>query len=135
MSHLLLALLSSLQEGNAHEESITSCDTLLEAFGLITRELGRTISFLVQALFQVWLCQSGLTEASRRTRQALPVEPGAFFGPCAEEQTIQAGQTRQQLLSMCHLSTWKTLIFMSPLPGSTASSCGLPTVAATGNSG
>lgn len=50
---------------------------------IITRELGRTISFLVQALFQVWLCQSGLTEASRRTRQALPVEPGALFGPCA----------------------------------------------------
>ena len=103
LSHLLLALSASLQEGKETEDSIPFCDASLEAFGLMSRELGRMMSIPVQARRQVWLSQSGLTDTSRRTLQALPVVPGTVFGPAAQEaldRTIQAGQTRQQLLSL-----------------------------------
>ncbi|MEQ2163527.1 hypothetical protein GOODEAATRI_031164, partial [Goodea atripinnis] len=47
------------------------------AFELITRELGRVMSFLVQARRQVWLPQSPLTEGCHRTLRGAPavVEP------------------------------------------------------------
>ncbi|CAJ1055414.1 LOW QUALITY PROTEIN: uncharacterized protein LOC114463422 [Xyrichtys novacula] len=64
------------------------------------------MSTIVQAQRQVWLSQSNLTEASRRTLRSLPVEPGTVFGSGAQEafeRTIQAGQTRQQLASLRHM--------------------------------
>ena len=103
LSHLMLALSASLREGNPGTDSVTLCDASLEAFGLMSRELGRMMSTLVQTRRQVWLSQSNLTEASRRTLRSLPVEPGAVFGPAAQEaleSTIQAGQTRQQLAGL-----------------------------------
>ncbi|CAJ1070687.1 LOW QUALITY PROTEIN: uncharacterized protein LOC114481864 [Xyrichtys novacula] len=108
LSHLMLALSASLQEGdvgtgNVNGDTITMCDAALEAFGHMTRELGRMMSTVIQARRQVWLSQSNLTEASRRTLRSLPVEPGTVFGSAAQEaleRTIQAGQTRQQLASL-----------------------------------
>ena len=109
LSHLMLALSASLPEGNAEEQdnvagdNISMCDAALEAFGHMSRELGRMMSYIVQARRQVWLSQSPLTEASRRTLRGLPVEPGAIFGSAAQEaldRTIQAGQTRRQLASL-----------------------------------
>lgn len=103
LSHLMLALSASLQEGNVTADSTTFCDASLEAFGLFSRELGRMMSILVQARRQVWLSQSNLTEAARRLLRSLPVEPGEIFGPAAQEaleRTIQAGQTRQQLAGL-----------------------------------
>ena len=101
LSHLMLALSASLQEGNVAADAVTFCDASLEAFGLMSR--GRMMSILVQARRQVWLSQSSLTEAARRTLRSLPVEPGGIFGPAAQEaleRTIQAGQTRQQLAGL-----------------------------------
>ena len=103
LSHLLLALSSSLPEGSANTDATALCDASLEAFGLMTRELGRMMSIMVQARRQVWLSQSGLSERARRTLQGLPVVPGTVFGPAAQEaldRTIQAGQTRQQLVDL-----------------------------------
>ncbi|CAJ1069780.1 LOW QUALITY PROTEIN: uncharacterized protein LOC114481864 [Xyrichtys novacula] len=76
LSHLMLALSASLQEGDVGTGN---------------------------ARRQVWLSQSNLTEASRRTLRSLPVEPGTVFGSAAQEaleRTIQTGQTRQQLASL-----------------------------------
>ncbi len=103
LSHLLLALSTSLQGGGETADSATFCDASLEAFGQMAREMGRMMSILVQARRQVWLSQSNLTEAARRTLRGLPVEPGEIFGAAALEaleRTIQAGQTRQQLASL-----------------------------------
>ena len=103
LSHLLLALSSSLPEGGANTDASALCDASLEAFGLMTRELGRMMSIMVQARRQVWLSQSSLTERARKTLQGLPVVPGTVFGPAAQEaldRTIQAGQTRQQLFAL-----------------------------------
>ena len=103
LSHLLLALSSSLPEGGDNTEATALCDASLEAFGLMTRELGRMMSITVQARRQVWLSQSGLSERARKTLQGLPVVPGTVFGPAAQEaldRTIQAGQTRQQLAAL-----------------------------------
>ncbi|XP_028302770.1 LOW QUALITY PROTEIN: uncharacterized protein LOC114463422 [Gouania willdenowi] len=86
--------------------AVTFCDASLEAFGLMSRELGRIMSILVQARRQVWLSQSNLTEAARRMLRSLPVEPGVIFGPAAQEaleRTIQAGQTRQQLAGLSRM--------------------------------
>ncbi|XP_074544637.1 uncharacterized protein LOC141804210 [Halichoeres trimaculatus] len=98
LSHLMLALSASLQDSSVTADAHTFCDASLEAFGLISRELGRLMSILVQARRQVWLSQSNLTEAARRMLRSLPVEPGQVFGPAAQEaleRTVQAGQTRQ----------------------------------------
>ena len=103
LSHLLLALSSSLPEGSEKTEATALCDASLEAFGLMTRELGRMLSIMVQARRQVWLSQSALTDKTRKTLQALPVVPGTVFGPGAQEaldRSIQAGQTRQQLAAL-----------------------------------
>ncbi|MED6242291.1 hypothetical protein ATANTOWER_002474 [Ataeniobius toweri] len=63
-------------------------------------ELSRVMSFLVQARRQVWLAQSPLTEACRRTLRGVPVMPGELFGSAAVEaleRTVQVRQTSQQL--------------------------------------
>lgn len=103
LAHLMFALSSSLQGEGAAANSIGFSDAALQAFALLTRELGRVMSFLVQARRQVWLAQSPLTEACRRTLRSVPVEPGEMFGSAALEaleRTIQARQTRQQLSSL-----------------------------------
>nr|XP_061802709.1 uncharacterized protein LOC133593969 [Nerophis lumbriciformis] len=94
MAHLLLALSASLPESGADTSAVGFCDAALHAFALVTRELGRTMSYLVQARRQVWLAQSPLTEPARRTLRDVPVEPGHLFGSAAEsalERTISVG--------------------------------------------
>nr|XP_061814201.1 uncharacterized protein LOC133604909 [Nerophis lumbriciformis] len=93
MAHLLLALSASLPESGADTSAVGFCDAALHAFALVTRELGRTMSYLVQARRQVWLAQSPLTEPARRTLRDVPVEPGHLFGSAAVsalERTISA---------------------------------------------
>ncbi|XP_073732290.1 uncharacterized protein [Misgurnus anguillicaudatus] len=100
MSHLMLALSTSLQETELDASVHNFSDASLQAFALMSRELGRLMSTLVQARRQVWLAQSPLTEACRRTLCSVPVEPGELFGSTALEaleRTVQAGRTRQQL--------------------------------------
>lgn len=100
LSHLMLALSASLQEATLDASVHSFSDASLQAFALMSRELGRLMSTLVQARRQVWLAQSPLTEACRRTLRSIPVEPGEIFGSAAVEaleRTVQARQTRQQL--------------------------------------
>ena len=75
MSHLMLALSASLQEVAVDVPAHDFSDASLQAFALMSRELGRLMSTLVQARHQVWLAQSPLTEC-RRTLCSDPVEPG-----------------------------------------------------------
>lgn len=100
MSHLLLAQSASLQGATVDASIHSFSDASLQAFALMSRELGRLMSTLVQARRQVWLAQSPLTEACRRTLRGVPVEPGELFGSAALDalqRTVQARQTRQQL--------------------------------------
>ncbi len=100
MSHLLLAQSASLQEAAVDASIHNFSDASLQAFALMSRELGRLMSTLVQARRQVWLAQSPLTEACRRTLRSVPVEPGELFGLAAMEaleRSVQARQARQQL--------------------------------------
>lgn len=113
LSHLMLALSASLHGDNGSDQpneiarsdgdAAGFCEAALEAFGYMSRELGRIMSYLVQARRQVWLAQAPLTEATRRTLRSLPVEPGTIFGPAAQEaldRTVQAGKTREQLADL-----------------------------------
>ena len=50
-------------------------DTSLQAFALMSRELGQLMSTLVQVRHQVCLAQSPLTEACRRNLRRDPMEP------------------------------------------------------------
>ena len=100
MSHLMLALSASLQEVAVGAPAHDFSDASLQAFALMSRELGRVMSTLVQARRQVWLAQSPLTEACRRTLRSVPVEPGELFGSAALEaleRTVQARKTREHL--------------------------------------
>lgn len=100
MSHLMLALSASLQEASLDASVHSFSDAYLQAFALMSRELGRLMSTLIQACRQVWLAQSPLTEACRRTLHSFPVEPGELFGSAALEvleHTVQERQTLQQL--------------------------------------
>ena len=54
-------------------------DASLQAFALMSRELRRVMSTLVQTRCQVWLAQSPLTEVCRRALRAVPVTPGELF--------------------------------------------------------
>ncbi len=61
------------------------------------------MSTLTQARRQVWLAQSPLSEACRKTLRDLPVVPGQLFGPAAQqtlERSVQANQTRQQFADL-----------------------------------
>ncbi|XP_030219303.1 uncharacterized protein LOC115548682 [Gadus morhua] len=62
LSHLLLGLSTSLQQAQVEPPLQSLSDASLEAFALMSRELGRTMSTLVQTRRQVWLAQSPLTE-------------------------------------------------------------------------
>lgn len=100
LAHLMFALSASLQGVDGAAAASGFCDAALQAFALMTRELGRVMSYLVQARRQVWLAQSALSEMCRRTLHSVPVEPGQMFGSAAVEaleRTVQARQTRQQL--------------------------------------
>lgn len=100
LAHLMFALSASLPSVDNAATAIGFSDGALQAFALLTRELGRVMSYLVQARRQVWLAQSNLAEACRRTLRSVPVEPGQMFGSAALEaleRTVQARQTRQQL--------------------------------------
>ncbi|MEQ2163607.1 hypothetical protein GOODEAATRI_031972, partial [Goodea atripinnis] len=66
-SHLMLGLSSSLESVPLDQSTQGLLDAILQAFALMTRELGRTLSTLVHARRQVWLAQSSLTEPCRRT--------------------------------------------------------------------
>ncbi|MEQ2173337.1 hypothetical protein GOODEAATRI_031149, partial [Goodea atripinnis] len=103
LSHLMLGLSSSLESVPLDQSTQGLLDASLEAFALMTRELGRRLSTLVHARRQVWLVQSPLTEPCRRTLRTLPVVPGELFGSVkleALERTPQASRTRQQLAGL-----------------------------------
>lgn len=100
LAHLLFAVSASLQGIDGATTASGFGDAALQAFALMTRELGRVMSCLILARRQVWLAQSSLSEASRRTLRSVPVEPGQMFGSAALdalERTVQARQTRQHL--------------------------------------
>ncbi|MEQ2179899.1 hypothetical protein GOODEAATRI_030005, partial [Goodea atripinnis] len=80
MAHLMFALSASLQDAGGATAAVGFSDAALQAFALMTRELGRVVSFLVQVHRQVWLAQTPLTEACRRTLRGVPVVPGELFG-------------------------------------------------------
>ena len=88
LSHLMLALSTSLQQAAVEPSMQDICDASLQAFALMSRELGRVMSTLVQTCRQVWLAQSPLTEACRRALDGLrrsrrPTQPpeGNFRAP------------------------------------------------------
>lgn len=100
LAHLMFAMSASLRGIEGAAAATTFSDAALQAFALMSRELGRVMSYLIQARRQVWLAQSALSEACRRTLRGVPVEPGQMFGSAALEaleRTVQARQTRQQL--------------------------------------
>ncbi|CAL8387200.1 unnamed protein product [Boreogadus saida] len=76
LSHLMLALSTSLQQAAVEPSTQDLSDASLQAFALMSRELGRVMSTLVQTRRQVWLAQSPLTEACRKALRAVPVVPG-----------------------------------------------------------
>ncbi|CAL8236507.1 unnamed protein product, partial [Boreogadus saida] len=96
-----LAAMQNVAQQAQVEPSLQSLsDASLQAFALMSRELGRAMSTLVQTRHQVWLVQSPLTETCRRVLRAVPVEPGELFGSAALEAlegAARARQTRQQL--------------------------------------
>lgn len=103
LSHLMLALSASLQESGADDSTASFSDASLQAFALLSRELGRMMSFLVQARRQVWLAQAPLSEACRRALRGVPVEPGEMFGSAAQEmleRTLRARQTREEFSTL-----------------------------------
>lgn len=103
LSHLMLGLAASLDGGAVDPTTQCLMDASLQAFALMSRELGRLLSTLVQARRQVWLAQSPLSEPSRRMLRSVPVVPGELFGPAALEaleRTAQANRTRRQLAGL-----------------------------------
>ncbi|KAI7806468.1 putative disrupted in schizophrenia 1 protein-like [Triplophysa rosa] len=103
LSHLMLALSQSLQASGSDTMSQDLSDASLQAVAFMTRELGRLMSTLMQARQQVWLAQSPLSKACRRTLRDLPVVPGQLFGPAAQqtlERSVQVNQTRQQIADL-----------------------------------
>ena len=103
LSHLMLALSTSLQQAAVEPSMQDISDASLQAFALMSRELGRVMSTLVQTRRQVWLAQSPLTEACRRALRAVPVTPGELFGSAAQEKLERAAQARQTNLQLSAL--------------------------------
>ncbi|MEQ2182576.1 hypothetical protein GOODEAATRI_023766, partial [Goodea atripinnis] len=85
LSHLLLGLSSSLESVPLDQSTQGLLVASLQAFALMTRELGCTLSTLVHAQRQVWLAQSSFTKPCRRTLKVLPVVPGELFGSATLE--------------------------------------------------
>ncbi|CAL8348958.1 unnamed protein product [Boreogadus saida] len=103
LSHLMLALSTSLQQAAVEPSTQDLSDASLQAFALMSRELGRVMSTLVQTLRQVWLAQSPLTEACRKALRPVPVAPGELFGSAALETLERAAQARQTNLQLSGL--------------------------------
>ena len=103
MSHLILALSQTLQASDVDPSVRDLSDASLQAFGFMTRELGRLMSSLTLARRQIWLAQSPLLEPYRRALRTLPVVPGELFGPAAQqalERSLQVTQAREQFSSL-----------------------------------
>lgn len=75
LSHLLLALSSSLQKAQMDSFTWDTCDVLLQAFAYQTQELGRLMAMLIHTCRHVWLAQSSIMEVTRRILHQLPAEP------------------------------------------------------------
>ena len=103
LSHLMLALSTSLQQAAVEPSMQDISDASLQAFALMSRELGRVMSTLVQTRHQVWLAQSPLTEACRRALRAVPVTRGELFGSAAQETLERAAHARQTNLQLSGL--------------------------------
>lgn len=103
LSHLLLGLSTSLETVELDVPMQGLVDASLQAFALMSRELGRLLSTLVQARRQVWFAQSPQSDTGWRTLRGLPVVPGELFGSAALEaleRTVQATRTRRQLVEL-----------------------------------
>lgn len=85
LSHLLLGLSTSLETVELDVPTQGLVDASLQAFALMSRELGRLLSTLVQARRQVWFAQSPQSDTGWRTLRGLPVVPGELFGSAALE--------------------------------------------------
>ncbi|MEQ2189588.1 hypothetical protein GOODEAATRI_026757 [Goodea atripinnis] len=76
-----------VHDRNAVSRMIYFVGPMTQAFALMTRELGRTLSMLVHAQHQVWLAHSSLTKPCR-TLRALPVVPGELLGSRTRQQLV-----------------------------------------------
>ncbi|KAJ8333892.1 hypothetical protein SKAU_G00412110 [Synaphobranchus kaupii] len=92
LSVLMLAQAQMLQPHPVDSSIGDLNDASLQAFALMSRELGRLMSTLVVARRQVWLAQAPLSDDLRGTLRKHPVIPGRIFGPAAE----WALESRQQ---------------------------------------
>ncbi|XP_049437342.1 uncharacterized protein LOC125891834 [Epinephelus fuscoguttatus] len=103
LSHLVLAQSQTLQTAGADAQAQGLSDASLQVFAFLTRELGRLMSTLTLARRQVWLAQSPLSEACRKTLRTLPVIPGQMFGPAAQqalERSVQVNKVKQQFADL-----------------------------------
>lgn len=95
LSVLLLAQSQMLQPQHDGRELGDVNDAALQAFGLMTRELGRLMSTLVVTRRQVWLAQAPMSDDCRQALRKLPVVPGQLFGPEAEKALERRKQSSQ----------------------------------------
>ncbi|MEQ2224438.1 hypothetical protein ILYODFUR_007420, partial [Ilyodon furcidens] len=95
LSVLLLAQSQMLQPGMAGAALGDTNDAALQAFGLMSRELGRLLSTLVVTRRQVWLAQAPISDDCRQSLRRLPVIPGQLFGPEAERALERRRQSSQ----------------------------------------
>ena len=115
LSHLVLALSQSLQTTDTDAQAQSLSDASLQTFAFMTTELGRLMSTLTLARCQVWLAQSPLSEASRKTLHMLPVVPGQMFGPAAQqglERSVQVKKVKQQLDDLCQALSYMDFSFL-----------------------
>lgn len=71
-------------------------DAALQAFRVMSRELGRLLATLVVTQRQVWLAQSPISDYCRQGLHGLPVVPGQMFGPEAKRALGSRRQSRQR---------------------------------------
>lgn len=76
LSHLLLALSTSLQEVQVDSSLWDICDVSMQNFAYHALVLGRLMASLTHMRCHVWLAQSSLTKATLRVLCQLPAEPG-----------------------------------------------------------
>ncbi|MEQ2180016.1 hypothetical protein GOODEAATRI_031147 [Goodea atripinnis] len=115
LSHLMLGLFCSVESVPLDQLTQGLLDASLQAFALMTRELGRTPSMLVHAWRQVWLAQSSLTEPCRRTLRAIPVVPEELFGSAALEALERTAQpVHSLLLVLCFILIFSYLTDYPP---------------------
>ncbi|KAL7390944.1 hypothetical protein ABVT39_001691 [Epinephelus coioides] len=103
LSHFILALSQTLQESGVDSSAQTLSDASLQTSAFMSGELGRLMSTVTLARRQVWLAQSPLSEACRRTLHTLPVVAGQIFGPAAQQaldRSAQADQVRQRFAGL-----------------------------------